>query len=118
MQKVSCAERIRVALAVRDMKQVDLCNMTGIKKSAMSQYCSGAITPRQEATEDIARALNVSIPWLMGYDVPMEPEAVATPDLTPEEAELLEIYRIVNDQGKTLITANARMIRDMEDYRA
>lgn len=111
MKKVSCAERIRVALAVRDMKQVDLCQMTGIKKSAMSQYCSGAITPRQDATDDIARALGVSIPWLMGYDVPMEPDGAAVPKLAPEEAELLEIFRGLQEQEQALILATARALK-------
>lgn len=111
MKKVSCAERIRVALAVRDMKQVDLCQLTGIKKSAMSQYCSGAITPRQDATDDIARALGVSIPWLMGYDVPMEPDAAAAPELSADEAELLDIFRSLQDQERALILATARAIK-------
>lgn len=111
MKKASCAERIRVALAVRDIKQADLCRMTGIKKSAMSQYCSGAITPRQDATDDIARALGVSIPWLMGYDVPMEPDAATASELTPAEAELLEIFRSLQEQEQALILATARAIK-------
>ena len=115
MEKVSCAERIRVALAIRDMKQADLCRQTGIKKSAMSQYCSGVITPRQEATDLIARALNVSIPWLMGYAVPMDP--IAAEDLPADEVELLEIFRSMTDQGRALILANARMLRDMKEYK-
>jgi len=116
MEKVSCAERIRVALAIRDMKQADLCRLTGIKKSAMSQYCSGVITPRQEATDLIARALNVSIPWLMGYDVPMDP--VAGEDLPADETELLEIFRSMTEQGRALVLANARMLQNMPDYKA
>lgn len=70
--KESCANRIREGLAVRDMSQADLCRMTGIPKSAMSQYCNGGLVPRQDRTFLIASALNVSEAWLMGFDVPME----------------------------------------------
>ena len=71
-EKDSCANRIKSALSIRGMMQSDLCRITGIPKSAMSQYCSGAIVPRQNRTYLIAKALDVSEAWLMGYDVPME----------------------------------------------
>jgi hypothetical protein len=45
--------------------------MTGIKKSAMCQYCNGHLIPRQIRTHSIALALDVSEAWLMGFDVPM-----------------------------------------------
>jgi len=69
--KVTCAERIREALSIRAMMQTDLCRMTGIPKSAMSQYYNGKLVPRQKKTQAIALALNVSEAWLMGYNVPM-----------------------------------------------
>lgn len=70
--KVSCASRIRTGLAARNLSQAELCRMTGIKKSAMSQYFNGGLVPRQDRTFLIARALNVNEAWLMGFDVPME----------------------------------------------
>ncbi len=70
--KESCANRIRQGLSMRDMTQADLCRMTGIPKSAMSQYCNGGLVPRQDRTFLIAQALDVSEAWLMGFDVPME----------------------------------------------
>jgi len=69
----SCAARIKRGLTLRNMKQADLCRLTGIPKSAMSQYCQGAFVPKQDRTYLIAKALHVSEAWLMGHDVPMEP---------------------------------------------
>lgn len=69
MEKKSCAERIQKAMELRNLKQVDLINMTGIKKSALSQYVSGKILPRQNNIYKLAKALNVNEAWLMGYDV-------------------------------------------------
>lgn len=86
-EKVSCAQRIREALDIRGFQQKDLCEMTGIPKSAMSQYCKGSFVPKQERTALIAKALNVNEAWLMGYDVPMErtPPAAIPPAANASE---------------------------------
>lgn len=64
--------RLQEALARSGMSQSELCEQTGIPKSAMSQYISGAFKPKQARTYLLARALNVSEAWLMGYDVATE----------------------------------------------
>lgn len=69
MKKKTCAERLQEAMELRNMKQIDLINATGIKKSALSQYVSGKILPRQNNIYKLALALNVNEAWLMGYDV-------------------------------------------------
>lgn len=85
MNKVTCASRIKEALAIRNMRQADLCQTTGIPKSAMSQYISGAFEPKQDRVSSISKALNVSEAWLMGYDVPMQRE-----DYSPTEKTNLD----------------------------
>ena len=72
MKKDTCASRLRRALTARNIKQSELSNMTGIPKSAISQYISGAFEPKQDRVELIAEKLRVSEAWLMGFDVPME----------------------------------------------
>ncbi|NLW82774.1 MAG: helix-turn-helix domain-containing protein [Desulfovibrionales bacterium] len=57
------------------MKQVDLCERTGIGKSSISTYLSGEYEPKQRNLYKIAEALEVNVAWLMGSDdVPMEGE--------------------------------------------
>lgn len=68
-------ERLLEAMKAKGISQAELCKRTGIGKSAMSQYMSGKFNPKQTRTYLIATALNVSIPWLMGADVPMEDNA-------------------------------------------
>ena len=70
--KESFASRLRKAMEIRDMKQADLVEKTGLAKSAISQYYSGIYEPKQKALYKIAKALDVNEAWLMGYDVPME----------------------------------------------
>ncbi len=72
MKKVSFAIRFREALNIRNMKQSEICEHTGIGKSAISQYLSGSFEPKQQNIYKLALALNVSEAWLMGYDVDME----------------------------------------------
>ena len=96
--KVDCHIRIKEAMELRNLNQSDIVERTNIKKSALSQYISGKITPRQNAIDELSKVLNVSEPWLMGYDVPMkrtvlkkEAQKLKTDEivLTPEqEAEL------------------------------
>lgn len=64
--------RLVRAMAIRNLKQIEVCNKTGISKSLMSQYVSGLCLPKQNNLYLIAKALNVSETWLMGFDVSME----------------------------------------------
>lgn len=66
------ANRLKQALEMRNMKQADLVNMTGIGKSSISTYLSGDYEPKQKNLYRLAKALDVNESWLMGYDVPME----------------------------------------------
>lgn len=61
-------ERLKQAMTLKNISQSELCELTGIPKSAMSQYVSGAFTPKQERTYLIAKALNINESWLLGYD--------------------------------------------------
>ncbi|MDO4564812.1 MAG: XRE family transcriptional regulator [Clostridia bacterium] len=70
--KVPCSERIKEALAMREMIQSELATATGLGRNAISQYVSGKFEPKQTALYKIAKVLDVSEAWLMGYDVPKE----------------------------------------------
>lgn len=70
--KSTTSERIKEGMTVRNMKQIDIVEKTGISKGALSSYISGKYLPKQNNIYLIAKALNVSEGWLMGYDVPME----------------------------------------------
>ena len=66
------AERISLAMDIRNLKQTDLVEKTGINKGALSSYIAGRYEPKQRNIYKLAQALNVSEAWLMGLDVPME----------------------------------------------
>lgn len=64
--------RIAEALRIRNLKQVELVEKTGIKKSSINNWLAQRWQPKQDAVLKMAQALNVSEMWLAGYDVPME----------------------------------------------
>lgn len=73
----SFMERLETALAMRETTPAELSKKTGIGEGAISQYRKGAYKASQRNLEKIARALQVSIPWLMGVSeelfTPLEP---------------------------------------------
>lgn len=73
MERVELKDRLQEALSVREKKAVDLVRDLKIPKSAISQYLSGKSQNMDtERFYSICKYLNVSEPWMLGYDVPME----------------------------------------------
>ena len=66
------SERIKEAMAIRKMKQIDIVRATGIDKGSISHYVSGKYEPKQDAIMKLAKALNVDEMWLWGYETKME----------------------------------------------
>ena len=106
-----CGKRLEKALSIRDMKQSELCKLANVPKSSLSLYLSGAYEPKQDRIYRIAKALNVSEYWLMGYDVPMESNTAPTPpvELTEREKEMLELFRLIPEKQQQILM---QLIRD------
>ena len=67
----SFTNRFNNALNLRNIKPVELAEKTGISKSTISHYMSGYTKPKSDKLFILAKALDVSETWLMGYDVPI-----------------------------------------------
>ena len=108
----SCATRIKKALSIRNMKQSELCEKTKISKSVLSEYISGVYEPKQDRVFLISQALNVDPVWLMGFDVPMEPDnKKISPDelqLTEGEKQVLELFRAIPEDQQPVVLAMIR----------
>lgn len=73
--------RIKQAMKASNLKQVDIVekskkysDTTGVKlsKTDLSQYVNGKVKPGQKKLYVLAKILDVSEAWLLGYDVDME----------------------------------------------
>ena len=90
MEQKEIRNRMREALQLRGMKQIELSDKTGIDKGQISSYLSGKYKPKQENLSLMAVALDVSEYWLMGLDVPME--RVGTEEASREQKRRIETY--------------------------
>ena len=105
----TCGQRISKALELRNMKPADLCKHAKVPKSSLSLYLKGAYEPKQDRIYAMARVLDVSEAWLMGYDVPMErvaPERLSSPKVTQlndGEKLLIELFRKVPEDQQRLV---------------
>lgn len=72
MEQEEMKNRIAEALRIRNMKQVELAEKTGLSKASINSWLRQRWQPKQPAVLAMAKALDVSEMWLAGYDVPME----------------------------------------------
>lgn len=106
--------RIREALAIRDMKQVELAEKAGVPKGTINNWLNQRYQPKQKPLYKMAQILDVSEMWLAGYDVPMErpKEQKKSDELVQLITEIrkdkdlqrlfLSICNLTNDQRKTI----------------
>ena len=104
-------ERLREALSIAKMKQIELARATGIERGTISNYVTGKYEPKSDAINKMAIALNVDEMWLWGYDVPMEREK-KSPDtikLTEGEEMLLSIFRQIPEEQQRVFLEMGRV---------
>lgn len=75
--------RLLKAMNYRNITQIELSQKSGVDKGSISHYLKGTYEPKLGKAQKLADALNVSVEWLMGADVPMLKE--------PKKVELKEI---------------------------
>lgn len=104
MREFTTADRLKELLEVKRISQAGLSKIMGISRSAMCQYISGKITPKQDKLYIISTSYGVLLAWLMGYDVPMD---VSLPVITysQEEQDLIFKYRSLLPVGKETVDA-------------
>jgi transcriptional regulator with XRE-family HTH domain len=98
MKEANIAElkdRLQQALDRKGWKAVDLVEKTNVPKGAISYYLSGKSKPKADRLYDMAKALDVSEAWLLGYDV-----AMARTDDQKKNDQLAElIVKLRTDEG-------------------
>lgn len=103
--------RFQKALEYRNLKPIDIARRTGISEATISQYRSGYSKPKEERLTIIANALDVNPAWLMGLNAPMTVPASSppspSPDLDPDDQELLSKYHMLSDEGKGMLQDRA-----------
>lgn len=71
MKNEITAKRLSLALSNANLKPQELADRSGVSKSSISQYVNGSHAPSNISSGKMAKVLNVSPLWLMGFDVEM-----------------------------------------------
>lgn len=98
------AQRLKEALADKDMKPYELAEKSGVLRSSISQYMNGTNSMSNTKAGIIAEVLEVNPVWLMGFDVPKYKAKEKTP-------EILDIYYSLDDEGKEELIKRGRELR-------
>ena len=88
-------DRLQQALSRRGWKAADLVERTGVPKGAISYYLAGKSKPKTDRLYIIAKALDVSEAWLLGYDVPMN----RTDDQKKNDQLVKLVAKLRTDEG-------------------
>ena len=119
-KKAELKDRLQEALYVREKKAVDLVRDLKIPKSAVSQYLSGkSQNMDSERLYSICKYLNVSEPWMLGFDVPMERHLQKIEENPVEMAE--RHFEMIMDEDineifaefKTLDAKKKKLVKDL-----
>lgn len=108
------ANRLYSAMRFRGMQQVDLVKRTGISKGSISNYLAGTFTPKSQNIYMLAKALDVSEQYLMGFDVPMDKPKIQTTDylinVDDNAIALVECYKKLNGEDQEYLLSLAQRL--------
>lgn len=93
-------KRLIEAMELNGITQAELAAKTKLSKPRISQYVHGVYEAKQDALLKLAKALNVDVVWLMGYDVPMRKSIDEKPEDTKEDTYLYEQLRQMTYEEK------------------
>ena len=97
----SFKDRLNTALALRKISKAELSRRTGIGRNSISDYSNGKYEAKQDYVFLIAKALDVSESWLMGFDTPMEKKASTHETIT-------SIFNKLNELNKSKVISYAK----------
>ena len=96
------SERIKALVDSSGMSYQDIEKLTGIKKSSLQRYASGATTKIPlDVIEKLSVAFHVSQEYLMGWDE--KESSPSEPELTEGEQMLIDLFRQVPEDKKQLV---------------
>ena len=88
------SERIKALVESSGLSYQEIEKLTGIKKSSLQRYASGATTKIPlDVIEKLSAAFNVSQEYLMGWDE--KKDSPTEPELSEGEKKMLELFRLI-----------------------
>ena len=113
-------ERFNELLDLSPKSRSTIAKEFGVAKQTISAWATGQSSPRTPVATSLAEYFDVSLPWLLGFDVPMREDKQSMDYylkylnsviegtekigmIFPDEATLIESYRFLSPRGKDLL---------------
>lgn len=109
------ANRLKLIMADKGFRPIDLHNATGISRPVISEYLSGKYEPKQKNIYRIAMALGVKPSYLLG--VKTEPEPV-TENIRPQVQELIPSLNKLDDIDLAEVKGEVKGMLKQEKYKS
>lgn len=107
--------RLKNIMKERKITQTELAKRTGIRQSSISDWLNDRYEPKQDKVYIIAKALNVSPAWLLGYDENIPTNEQSTNYyLDAETAEYAEMLRTRPEMRMLFSASRGISKEDME----
>ena len=107
--------RLKSIMKERKITQTELAKRTGIRQSSISDWLNNRYEPKQDKVYIIAKALNVSPAWLLGYDENIPTNEQSTNYyLDAETAEYAEMLRTRPEMRMLFSASRGISKEDME----
>ena len=98
------SERIKLLVEESGKSYQELEKITGIKKSSLQRYASGATAKIPlDVIEKLSKAFNVSQEYLMGWSEDGKENSPAEPKLTEGEQILIDLFRRVPEDKRQMV---------------
>ena len=93
-------ERLAQLVDESGKSQSSIASDFGVAKQTISAWITGANSPRQPIIYALSFYFNVSIPWLMGFDVPRNEDVIKEASLSSGEVSLVRAYRAADERAQ------------------
>lgn len=110
-------DRIKEAMTLSKRSQKDVCDYLGVSKQTFSEWNAGRNESYKKHLAQIASYLGVSVDYLLGNEGNMYADysSQTAVTLTPQEAELLTLFRETTEKGRLeMITACVNIQKEIE----
>ena len=105
-------ERLNDLCEVSGKSDAEISDALRVSRQTVSAWRIGTRSPREPMAMMIAQYFNVSLPWLLGFDVPIEGEV--NDSFTSKEIEFIKKLRVLDERGRE----NVEVTLDREYARA
>lgn len=100
--------RIKALRAENGMKQQDLADRLKLARTVVSKYELGQVDLNTDTIRRLCEIFHVSADYLLGFS------SRRTPEISPEDAELLEAYHAAPEQIRRIVDAALEDFREKE----